>query len=278
MLYNNLFNFLEESMKKATKPLLAGGLKTKDGAQSNKDALIERGEKATSRYPFHEISPHLDIKISPRAKRMALRLETKDRTIKLVIPKRASINSAYEFALEHADWIKKSIADLPTQIGFTHGTVIPVLGKDRTININHDSTLKRTNISLNNNEILVSTNKEDASSRIKRFLINTAKKELTTLAHEKAERIDKTIQKVDVKDTVSRWGSCSHDGKISFSWRLIFAPIESLDYVVAHEVAHLAHLDHSPAFWKVCEALSDQYGKGSRWMRKNSAELMRYGA
>lgn len=268
-------------MKKATKPLLAGRLRTRDGAKdkakSNKDTLLERSEKAASRYPFHEISPHLDIKISPRAKRMALRVETKDRTIKLVIPKRASINSAYEFALEHASWIKKSIAELPEKISFTHGTAIPVLGKERIININYNSTLKRTTISLNGNEINVSTNKEDASSRIKRFLINTAKKELTTLAHEKAEMIDKTIQKVDVKDTVSRWGSCSHDGKISFSWRLIFAPIESLDYVVAHEVAHLAHLDHSPAFWKVCEALSKQYGKGSGWMRKNSAELMRYG-
>lgn len=265
-------------MKKATKPLLAGGQKAKDRARASKDTLIERGQKATSRYPFHDISPHLDIKISPRAKRMALRLETKDRTIKLVIPKRASINSAYEFALEHADWIKKSIAALPAPITFTQGTIIPILGKDRTIIINYDGTLKRTSITLNKNEIIVSTNKEDPSSRIKRFLIDIAKKELTALTHEKAERIDKTIQKVDVKDTISRWGSCSHDGKISFSWRLIFAPVESLDYVVAHEVAHLVHLNHSPDFWKVCEALSNQYGKGSRWMRENSAELMRYDA
>ena len=274
MPYSNLFSFLEGSMKKASKPLLSSKLK----AQSSKEALIEREENAASRYPFHEISPHLDIKISPRAKRMALRVETKERSIKLVIPKRASINSAYEFALKNKDWIKQTIAEIPSQIEFTHGTKIPVLGKDRTININYNSTLRKTDISLNNNEIIVFTNKEDASSRIKRFLINLAKTELSALAHEKAEMIDKNIQKIDVKDTVSRWGSCSHDGKISFSWRLIFAPAEAMDYVVAHEVAHLSHLDHSPAFWKVCEALSKQYGKGSGWMRKNSGELMRYGS
>lgn len=260
-------------MKKGSKPLLAGRLR----AQSNKDALIEREQKAVNRYPFHEISKNLDIKISPRAKRMALRVDSQGRSIKLVIPKRASICSAYEFALKNKVWIQKTIADLPTPINFINGTIIPILGEKITININYDKVLKTTSISLKNNKLSVSTNKKDPSSRIKRFLMDLAKKELSSLAHDKAEMIDKTIKQVDIKDTISRWGSCSHDGKISFSWRLIFAPIEATDYVVAHEVAHLVHLDHSPAFWKVCEALSNKYGKGSRWMRENSAELMRYG-
>lgn len=273
----DLFSFWEhlrgESMTKASKPLLNTSL----SAQSSKDSLEDRRDKATTRYPFHEISEHLDIKISPRAKRMALRVDAKDGSVKLVIPKRASILSAYEFALKNAYWIKDRVAEMPEAIAFENGTIIPVLGKNRKINISYDNTLKRTSIALKNNEIIVFTNKEDPSLRIKRFLIDLAKKELTALAHVKAEMADRKIERVDVKDTSSRWGSCSHDGRISFSWRLIFAPTDAMDYVVAHEVAHLVHLDHSPNFWKVCEQLSDEYHKGHRWMKKNGAQLMRYG-
>ena len=155
---------------------------------------------------------------------------------------------------------------------------MPILGKPRTIHIQFDENQKTTDITLNENTLDVLTNKSDASARIKRFLISLAKEEFSKRAHEKAQQIDKKIDRIEVKDTVSRWGSCSHDGRISFSWRLIFAPTEAMDYVIAHEVAHLSHLDHSPAFWKVCEALSDHYGKGSRWMKNNGAELMRYGS
>ena len=260
-------------MKKASKPLLSSKL----SAPSSKDLLEERREKAQNRYPFHEISPHLDIKISPRARRMALRVETKNRTVELVIPKRASIRSAYEFALKNAEWIQQSIDELPKPIEFTHGTELPVLGKKRIIDISYDPSAKVTDIEMTDDIIRVITNKKEAGSRIRRYLIDVAKKELTSMAHEKAERIDKDIKKIDVKDTTSRWGSCSHDGKLSFSWRLIFAPSDAMDYVVAHEVAHLSHLDHSPAFWKVCEALSERYTKGKRWMRDNGGDLMRYG-
>lgn len=270
----DLFEILEGSMKKASKPLLNNRFK----AQSTKDALEEKRERATTRYPFHEISEHLDIKISPRAKRMALRVDPKDGSVKLVIPKRASICSAYEFALKNQDWIHDRVAEIPDAIEFVDGATIPVLGQKRVINISYDNTLSTTNITLKNKEIFISTNKKDPTTRIKRFLIDLAKKELPALAHEKAEMIDKTIQRVDVKDTVSRWGSCSHDGKLSLSWRLILAPYDAMDYVVAHEVAHLVHLDHSPAFWKVCAALSKSYVKGKRWMRTNGGELMRYGA
>ncbi len=125
-------------------------------------------------------------------------------------------------------------------------------------------------------ELNILTNKEDPSIRIVRFLKNLAKEKLSKLAHEKASKIDKTIQLVQVKDTSSRWGSCSHDGKISFSWRLIFAPMDAIDYVVAHEVAHLEHLDHSPDFWMLCEDLSREYSAGKSWMHRNSQELNRY--
>ncbi|MEM9469824.1 MAG: SprT family zinc-dependent metalloprotease [Pseudomonadota bacterium] len=272
-----LFELIENRMKQASKPLLRTRLSAQSDREELKLALEEKRERAATRYPFHEISPDLDIKISPRAKRMALRVDSKDRSVKLVIPKRASIKSAYEFALKNADWIKQSLAELPQPLAFENGAIIPVMGKDREIKITYDSSSKTTDIILKSNELLVITNKKNVSSRIKRYLQDLAKQEFTTLAREKALELNKTVKRVDIKDTASRWGSCSHDGRISFSWRLVFAPYEAIDYVIAHEVAHLQHMDHSRAFWSVCRDLSDSYTKGKKWMQQNGSELMRYG-
>jgi predicted metal-dependent hydrolase len=108
------------------------------------------------------------------------------------------------------------------------------------------------------------------------LIINLAKKELTKLSHNKAAQLNKRLVSVDVRDTSSRWGSCAEDGRINYSWRLIFAPWEAFDYVVAHECAHLVHMDHSPAFWHVCEDLSEDYSSGKTWMKRHSDELIRY--
>jgi len=234
----NLFKFnalIEEIV--GTKPL-----QNAKNTRSHALSRIEKADNALKTYPFADISPDLTLKINPRAKRMALRLDPKKRIINLVVPKRGSMRQAYLFAFEHKYWIREKLAELPSVIEFTHGTTIPLLGQDRVINITYDTTLKKTDITLKNNELLVSTNKENP-----------------------------------VKDTASRWGSCSQDGKLSYSWRLIFAPLDALDYVVAHEVAHLCHMDHSPDFWHVCEDLSANYSKGKSWMKRHSGELIRYG-
>lgn len=245
---------------------------------SSKDALLraEKADKALKNYPFSDISQCLTIKINPRAKRMALRLDPKKHQIKLVVPKNHSMRDAYLFALEHKYWIRQKIADLPAPVRFEAGAIIPILGENHTIKVTYDINLKKTDITLKNKEILVFTNKEDPTSRIKRFIIALAKERLTALSHEKAAMIDKTIKSVEVKAMSTRWGSCSEDGKLSYSWRLIFAPPHAFDYVVAHECAHLIHMDHSPDFWDVCEDLSSSYSKGKSWMKRHSGELVRY--
>lgn len=242
----------------------------------NADIFAQKTEKALQTYPFSDISPDLHLKINPRAKRMALRVDAKARKVNLVLPKRASMRGAYQFALEHKYWIRQKIEEFPEIIPFTHGQIIPILGEDTKIEVSFDKALKKTDIQLIQNKIIVTTNKKDPSSRIKRFIIQHAKEELSSLAHEKAKIAGKKITKIDVKDTSSRWGSCSSDGKLSFSWRLIFAPFEAFDYVVAHEVAHLTHMDHSPAFWNHCTDLSEDYSIGKTWMKRHSGDLIKY--
>lgn len=224
-----------------------------------------------------DFPPHVQVKKSKRARRIALRLNSKKRVFNLIVPPGGSLKKALRFAEEHEDWMRAKLSALPPSIPFTDGAVIPLFGQGTLINVSGDIALKRTQITWVNDEILVKTNKEDPGARIERYLKAQAKERLTELTLVKAGKIGKKVQGVSVRDTISRWGSCSHDGKISFSWRLLFAPPTAMDYVIAHEVAHLKHLDHSKAFWALCRDLSDDFLEGRYWMDNHGAELMRYG-
>lgn len=224
------------------------------------------------------ISPQLELKISKRARRIALRLDSANRIMNLVVPPRFSPKKAENFALEHRDWILRKLAELPQPVPFSHGAEIPILGYARRIAIDYDPAAKLTDIKLLENEIRITTSQTEPAGRLTRFLKAEARNTLSNLAREKAARIEKIIKEIQIRDPKSRWGSCAPDGKISFSWRLIFAPYEAMDYVVAHEVAHLVHMNHGKRFWTLCEKLSDNYTFGKNWIRTNGHELMRYGS
>ena len=217
------------------------------------------------------------MKRSARARRISLRLDNKNRHFVLTIPRGCSIRKASQFARNHEDWMLEKLEELPEQELFEHGAVFPILGYNRTIEIYYNKNLRTTDIILKQNRLTVYSNQEDPTSRIERYLKKLAKDTMTEMAHEKAALINKKINKISVRDTKTRWGSCSSQDNISLSWRLIFAPFEAMDYVVAHEVAHLKHLDHSKSFWSVCRDLSDDYFEGHHWMKTNGHELMRFG-
>lgn len=211
---------------------------------------------------------------------MALRLDTKERVVYLVVPAKADMTTAKNFAKEYKHWIQEKIDALPAPVPFHDGTIMPLFGRNVEIRVNYDPTLKRTSIELKPRILLVNTNKKDqkeVSDRIMRFLKKEATRVIRALAVEKAARLGKAIANVSVRDTRSRWGSCAEDGNLSFSWRLIFAPWEALDYVVAHEVAHLVHMNHGKAFWNLCARISTDYETGRDWMRDHGHELMSFG-
>lgn len=225
--------------------------------------------------PMH---PHLVVKHSPRARRLALRLDPAERVVRLTVPRGISLRRAQDFVEDHKDWIDEKIAGLPPLIPFTHGRGIPILGRDRLLEISAPLKGSRTKIELLTDRLRVETLLENPAPRIEKFLKNLSLESLTTLSHEKAAKVGKSVSGVRVRDTKTRWGSCAHDGALSYSWRLIFAPRLAMDYVVAHEIAHLVHLNHSRAFWDVCRELSEDYVEGEYWMRNHGFELMRFGA
>ena len=105
------------------------------------------------------------------------------------------------------------------------------------------------------------------------------RRRLVPLVHAKAGRVERPVKRITVRDSRSRWGSCGPDGGLSFSWRLVFAPPEVLDYLVAHEVAHLVHLNHGPRFWALARSLCDgPMEPPQAWLKANGETLLQYGA
>lgn len=225
---------------------------------------------------FTTISPHIFVKISPKAKRLALRLDGRARRVNLVIPKKASLKKAYEFAELNSAWIKDKIEGLPRPVPYTNGTILPIMGINRTLRILNNGG-KTTQITLTDAELIVISPLDDVTPRIGRYLRNLALEKLGELAHLKASQLNRKLSKFVVRDMRSRWGSCSTDGRMTLSWRLIFAPIASIDYVISHEAAHLHHPDHGKKFWELCEKLSTDFTTGHDWMQKNGVSLGRYG-
>lgn len=225
---------------------------------------------------FSAISPHLNVRMSAKARRLALRLDAHAGRVDLVIPNRASLRKAYEFAELNRDWIMDKIGALPVPVPFVDGQALPVLGEQCVIRIEH-SARKTTDLSFEGQNLLVRTGLDDPSPRITRFLRQQAEIHFHSLALEKAARLNRKITAFSVKEMKSRWGSCSIDGRMTLSWRLIFAPRIAADYVIAHEAAHLIHPDHGKSFWALCEDLSDDYRAGKEWMRHNGTHLGRFG-
>ncbi len=205
-----------------------------------------------------------------------MRLDPVERVFTLVVPRGMSERKALRFAEGQEGWMQEKLSALPPMIAFEDGAVINILGRRTEICVHQEPDMRVTKIALEGDVLHVRTNKDDPSLRIVRFLKGFAKEELSLLAAAKAARIGRDIHSISVRDTKSRWGSCSVDGDLSFSWRLIFAPYDAFDYVVAHEVAHLEHMNHSSAFWDLCADLCENYEEGRYWMKAHGSELMRY--
>lgn len=214
------------------------------------------------------------IRINPRAQRHLIKVEPSNRSVILVTPSRNTVESALEFAALHKDWIAEEVAAIPQGVPFRPGEVIPFLGEDHMIV--HEPYARR-GVWTEDGCIYVSGAADHVERRVKDFLKVRAREELSECAYEYARRARVRIARLAVRDTTTRWGSCSSSGTLSFSWRLVLAPYWVLDYVAAHEVAHLRHLDHSDRFWDLVDRLTPWAEEGEDWLEKNGALLYSFG-
>ncbi|MAM33652.1 MAG: hypothetical protein CMH28_01100 [Micavibrio sp.] len=227
-------------------------------------------------YDTLELPDRVHLNLNQNARRIALRLDSKSKSIRLTVPKGTAPSKVQSFVNKNILWINNTLNSLPSDIILKENSTFPYMGKHITLKVITDKSAKTRKITLEETDLTIRTSSDIYSERLKRWIINDFKEKVKSISEEKSLNIKKEIKSVRVSDTKTRWGSCSHDGRLCFSWRLAFAPYEAIDYVVAHEVAHLRHLDHSKEFWTLCEELSIDYAAGKRWMKENGSELMRY--
>ncbi len=214
------------------------------------------------------------IRRNARARRIILRVDADTNGAMVTLPSRASEREALVLVEEKSSWLLSQLAKLPEKVPFEDGAQIPLLGKEYTVC--HDPNLKGV-ADKGETEIRMGGRSEHLARRLADWLRKEAKAEILPRAVEMAAQIDRKIGRVTVRDTKSRWGSCAPNGNLSFSWRLILTPEWVLDYVVAHEVSHLRHMDHSPAFWQTVASFDVRTEAARAWLNNEAEQLQRYG-
>lgn len=215
------------------------------------------------------------------ARRFTLRVRAATRDVVLTMPSRGAIGAARDFAQRHAAWIAARLHRLPTVVPFRHGSLIPLRGTEHLIvhedaargglwtDVLHDDDMQRG--------LFVACREEHVQRRVGDFLKREAKRDLEAAVKTHTDKLGFASRRVTVRDTTSRWGSCSASGSLNFSWRLIMAPPHVLDYLAAHEVAHLVHMNHSPKFWTLTRDLAPHTDRAEAWLRAHGTSLHRFG-
>ncbi|WP_417464114.1 M48 family metallopeptidase [Kordiimonas sp.] len=196
------------------------------------------------------------VRRSAQAKRMILRICDVSREVKLTLPKRASLRAARKFMEKHTGWLEDARAALPRAPTLMDGTMFSFRGVPHRLVFTGESPRKVTR---EGGTITIGGPRDMAPKRLMSWLKSEARAQLKRCADHHAEMLGVSFDRLAVGDMRSRWGSCSSAGTLKFNWRLIMTADEVLDYVAAHEVAHLREMNHSPRFWAHVEKLRPDY-------------------
>ncbi|MGH6878273.1 MAG: M48 family metallopeptidase [Rhizomicrobium sp.] len=215
------------------------------------------------------------VRLNPRARRLIVKVHPSTGEVSVVAPSRRSLDHAMEFARSESSWIARRLAHVPEPVDLEPGSFIPFRGENYAI---RPAARGPAPVWLERGPrvIRIAGHREHAPRRLLDFLKREARKVLEARVFDYAQRIEVQPKRITVRDTASRWGSCSTTRSLSFSWRLILAPAFVLDYVVAHEVAHLRHMNHGARFWNLVGELVDDVETPQAWLSKNGPLLHRY--
>ncbi len=207
------------------------------------------------------------------AKRMILRQDVAHGGFKLTIPERGTIAAAKQFCYQNLTWIENKSLNNQDIVKFQHGKSIPLRGQP--YNLIFLSQLRgKTQIS--DDSITVTGGTEFAPRRLLNFLKAEAKTDIMRAIEKYEPLLNVKHNKVTVRDTTSRWGSCSASKALSFSWRLVMAPSPVLDYVVAHELAHILEMNHSTKFWAHVARVCPDMKQSQTWLKVRGGQLHQF--
>lgn len=213
----------------------------------------------------------LVLRRTARARRISLRISQLDGRVTLTMPKQLAEREALDFARTKESWIRKHLDARGSEVEVRLGSQIPLGGRMLTVT---PGVGRRVEILPD--AIAVPGAPDKVARRLSAYLKEIARDRLAGACDDYAARLGKDYNRISMRDTRSRWGSCTSDGGLMFSWRLIMTPPEVLDYVAAHEVAHLAQMNHSSAFWAEVERIYGDYKNPRKWLRVNGSDLHRF--
>jgi predicted metal-dependent hydrolase len=215
----------------------------------------------------------------PTARRITLRVSSATGEVVLTLPEHTDLAAARRFADAHGGWIAARVAKVPKRVTFADGEAIPFRGVPHRIL--HWSSVRgataATTAPTGEPIIAVSGDGPHVARRVKEFLEREAKRDLAAAVKHYTAALGVPAKRITVRDTKSRWGSCSAKGCLNFSWRLILAPPYVLDYLAAHEVAHLKEMNHSHRFWRLLHQLCPKTEEAERWLKRHGTGLHRFG-
>jgi predicted metal-dependent hydrolase len=221
------------------------------------------------------------VRVSPRATRFTLRMAAGHGDPVLTLPRDARFETALDFLERHRGWLAERLARRPAAVAFTAGALVPLRGEPHLLDHRpeHRGTvwIEAASGDVEAPRLCVAGRPEHMARRVRDFLRRTARADLEPAVALHAGRLGLKTGPIRIKDTRSRWGSCTADGELSFSWRVILAPPHVLDYLAAHEVAHLEEMNHSVRFWRLVRETCPRMDEGRRWLKLHGAGLHSYG-
>lgn len=218
-------------------------------------------------------NPEIPLKLrkSSCAKRMTLRVSRIDGAVVLTLPRGVSERTALAFAEQQRDWVLAQLSRAASPVTLGPGCRITVAGQELTLVAGSGARVR-----IADGVLYLPEAPETARIYLQAWLKEQARAALTRASDRYCDRLGRRYSRITLRDTRSRWGSCSSTGGLMYSWRLILAPTEVLDYVAAHEVAHLQEMNHSAAFWHLVGRLYGPYQEARGWLRQYGSELHRY--
>lgn len=211
------------------------------------------------------------LRRSARARRISLRVSSLDGRVTLTLPKGVAEREAMAFARSKEDWIRGHLQSRLENVFITHGVEVPLLGQSRLI---VPGAGRR--VVVGDSSITVPGAAEQVGARLQAHLKALARTRLAAASDFYAARLGRPYQRISIRDTRSRWGSCSSRGTLMYSWRLVMMPQTVLDYVAAHEVAHLQEMNHAQGFWDAVTRIHGPYGEARAWLRQHGSEYHRF--
>ena len=223
----------------------------------------------------------VEIRRHPSARRLTLRIHQARRAVIVTVPTTCGLSEAARFVATHADWVRTRLHALPDAIKLTDGALVPIRGVVCRLKFAGATATRGAVVTIDRSQmphphLIVRGDIEHAGRRLKDWLYEEARRELDHRVRFHATRLGLKPKRLSIRDQGSRWGSCSSTGALSFSWRLILAPPEVLDYVAAHEVAHLGEMNHGPRFWALVRKTMPEMNVQRQWLRLHGLELHRY--